>query len=153
PPCSAVAKENYRPWARVSRAEGCNVIASPRSNIAHHRRSWPANILFTPSTTVTLWVFRWKAIWRPTRRRATPGVRSRRGRSAAWETSVRLVKHAPRHRRRTLSCCRLTIRHQAAAPPSTNALLLSSDDPAPSGPGTIVLSVALDRGGRDVTVA
>ena len=40
-----------------------------------------------------------------------------------------------------------------ATPPSTNALLLSSDDPAPSRPGTIVLSVALDRGGRDVTVA
>jgi hypothetical protein len=41
------------------------------------------------------------------------GVRSQRGRSAAWQTSVRLIKHAPRHRRRTLSCCRLTIRHQA----------------------------------------
>ena len=41
----------------------------------------------------------------------------------------------------------------SAAPPSTNALLPSSDDPAPSRPGTIVLSVALDRGGRDVTFA
>jgi hypothetical protein len=28
----------------ISRVEGCNVIVPRRSNIAHHRRSWPAII-------------------------------------------------------------------------------------------------------------